>query len=178
MSKTDPTLRLARRIAADAMPLPGLVDRWLTAVRLATPDGWPAGGASGPRPVNHISDPTGDMATSRTTGTGPGYRPADEHDLVVTQLRIIDAALAIITDTCARRHVHHGDTPTCSGGHLPGANIPRSEGGWHDATCDRPAELARREAGDYALRRNGLCSTCYRRFTRWDEARRVTNVVT
>jgi hypothetical protein len=167
MSKTDPTLRLARRIAADAITIPRAVETWLTALRLATADGWPNGGTSGPRPVNHVSDPVGEMATANTTGTGPGYRPVDEHELVVTQLRIIDAALAIITDTCSRRHIHHGDTPTCSGGHLPGANIPRSEGGWHDATCDKPASLYRRESGDYAPRRDGLCDTCARRRDRW-----------
>lgn len=179
MSKADPTARLARTIAADVVALPTAIDAWLAALRTATADGFGVGsGSAGPRPVNHISDPTGEQATHNTTGTGAGYGPADEYQLVLDNLRVAAAALEIVARRTARRHVHHGDTPTCSGGHLQGAHIPRSAGGWHDATCCEPAELVRREDGGYALRYEGLCGRCARRCQRWKQRHDVVRATT
>ena len=169
--QTDPTIRLARKIAADATALPRVVESWLTSIRLVTADGYGSGRPAdpGPRAVNTISDPTGEQAARNTTGTGSGYGPSDEHGLVLDQLRIAAAALELAGRYASRRDVFHGDTPVCSGGHLAGAHIPQSAGGWCDPTCATPAELHRGEDGGYSLRREGLCEACGRRYRRWKE---------
>lgn len=180
MSTTDPA-KLARRIAADAAVLPRMIEAWLADVRLAMADGFGVGRSTdhGPRPVNAISDPTGEQAAHNTTGTGAGYGPSDEHALVLETLTVIVGSFDVLKRFTARRDIHHGVTQACSGGHLPGAAIPRSNGGWHDATCTNPAELYRREDGGYALRREGLCTACARRYHRWrSHASDVTEPVT
>lgn len=179
MSRTDPTIRLARRIATNAITLPRSVEAWLADVRLAAADGYGSGRSTdhGPRAVNAVSDPTGDQAARNTTGTGRGYGPTDEHQLVHDTLVQIAAGFEVLERFIAKRDVHHGVTQTCSGGHLPGAQIPQSAGGWHDATCNAPAELHRTDDGGYTLRREGLCETCSRRYRRWKE-RTPVNVPT
>lgn len=180
MTKTDPTVRLARKIAADSVALPRAVEAWLTDVRLNTADGYGSGRSTdhGPRALGTISDPTGDQAARNTTGTGRGYGPTDEHQLVHDTLVQIAASFEVLERFIAKRDVHHGVTQTCSGGHLPGAQIPQSAGGWHDATCSKPAELHRTDDGGYSLRYQGLCLACHRRFYRWKERTNVTTANT
>ena len=167
---TDPN-RLARQLAHDATTVAGDVRRTLDHLRLITPDGYPTRGEGGGS-RGGVSRPVENMALNRTTGTGPGYRPADVAAEITRQLTIATMAVATIRDLCAPWNRNEGTeppAPRCSGSHLDGALVPRSDGGWHDPNCEKPAELYRREDGGYSLRRDGLCEACYGRRRRFLE---------
>jgi hypothetical protein len=163
----DPT-RIARRIAADLVDIAGAMPRWQAEVRLQARDGYPASTGGGGGSKGEISDPTSAAALANTSGTRSGYQPSDEHQVVVETLRSIEAQCEVLRRLVGRRNiVRDVEVLTCSGGHLPGAHIPLSDGGWHDPTCTVPAEMRRLADGSYVVARDGLCSTHARYYRRW-----------
>lgn len=162
---------LARRIAHKAATLPLDVSRWHDVIADQILDGYPMRTGDDVGRASGVSDPTSRAAIANTTGTGRGYRPADELDVVLQELRIIDAALTLVDKFVRKRIVYTGTTPRCFGGHLDGAAIPRAEGGWYDEACENVADMYTHADGSQSIRRNGLCVACAVRYYRWRNRR-------
>ena len=173
--------RLARRAdttALDAHAIDTRIDTWIASQQLRAADGYGTGRSTdhGPSATGTISDPTLTAALTNTGGTGNTYGPQDRIDWARQQLAGIaqdwadlaerQRALLDFMRPDTRTDDNH-PTPRCNGDHLPGASIPTSDGGWHDPTCSNDAELYTRTDGTVTLRRNGLCGTCSKRYTRW-----------
>ena len=119
-------------------------------------DGYPTlGGSGGHGGKNSISDPTANAALNRTTGSGSGYRVADQVQLLEHSLRIAAAALGDALTIVDRLQPRPGDTPRCSGGAGLDGHLE-----WGDPTCTR--------VPDGRPSRSGLCDACYQRQYRWE----------
>lgn len=139
---------LARRIAHDAANLPLDVRRTLDWLAVMIRDGYPSGG-SGARASGH-GDPVPAAALANTTGTGPGYRPADKLDLLTYHLHVIEGSLVVILDDIARGAQLHHATHTkdrCAG--------------LIDPTCTRLRADGDGDTADDRTRFNGLCADCW-----------------
>jgi hypothetical protein len=124
-------------------------------------DGYPTlGGSGGHGGKNSISDPTANAALNRTTGTGSGYRVADQVQLLEHSLRIAAAALGDCLTIVDRLQPRPGDTPRCSGGAgLDGAHGPN---GWGDERCEN--------IPDGRASYLGMCNACAQRRYRWERS--------
>ena len=125
-------------------------------------DGYPTLGGSGGGHggKNTISDPTANAALNRTTGTGSGYRVADQVQLLEHSLRIAAAALGDALTIVDRLQPRPGDTPRCSGGAGLDGHLE-----WGDPTCTR--------VPDGRPSRHGMCDACHNRRDRWGRVPRT-----
>jgi hypothetical protein len=124
-------------------------------------DGYPTlGGSGGHGGKNNISDPTANAALNRTTGTGAGYRVADQVQLLEHSLRIAAAALGDCLTIVDRLQPRPGDTPRCSGGAGLDGHLE-----WGDPTCTR--------VPDGRPSRHGMCDACHNRRDRWGRVPRT-----
>jgi hypothetical protein len=124
-------------------------------------DGYPTlGGSGGHGGKNSISDPTANAALNRTTGTGSGYRVADQVQLLEHSLRIAAAALGDCLTIVDRLQPRPGDTPRCSGGAGLDGHLE-----WGDPTCTR--------VPDGRPSRHGMCDACHNRRDRWGRVPRT-----
>jgi len=124
-------------------------------------DGYPTlGGSGGHGGKNTISDPTANAALNRTTGTGSGYRVADQVQLLEHSLRIAAAALGDCLTIVDRLQPRPGDTPRCSGGAGLDGHLK-----WGDPTCTR--------VPDGRPSRHGMCDACHNRRERWGRVLRT-----
>ena len=124
-------------------------------------DGYPTlGGSGGHGGKNAISDPTANAALNRTTGTGAGYRVADQVQLLEQCLRIAAAALGDCLTIVDRLQPRPGDTPRCSGGAGLDGHLE-----WGDPTCTR--------VPDGRPSRHGMCDACHNRRDRWGRVPRT-----
>ena len=124
-------------------------------------DGYPTlGGSGGHGGKNTISDPTANAALNRTTGTGAGYRVADQVQLLEQCLRIAAAALGDCLTIVDRLQPAPGATPRCSGGAGLDGHLE-----WGDPTCTR--------VPDGRPSRHGMCDACHNRRDRWGRVPRT-----
>ena len=124
-------------------------------------DGYPTlGGSGGHGGKNTISDPTANAALNRTTGTGTGYRVADQVQLLEHSLRIAAAALGECLTIVDRLQPAPGATPRCSGGAGLDGHLE-----WGDPTCTR--------VPDGRPSRHGMCDACHNRRDRWGRVPRT-----
>ena len=124
-------------------------------------DGYPTlGGSGGHGGKNTISDPTANAALNRTTGTGAGYRVADQVQLLEQCLRIAASALGDALAVVDRLHPAPGATPRCSGGAGLDGHLE-----WGDPTCTR--------VPDGRPSRHGMCDACHNRRDRWGRVPRT-----
>lgn len=121
-------------------------------------DGYPTlGGSGGHGGKNTISDPTANAALNRTTGTGTGYRVADQVQLLEQCLRIAAAALGDCLTIVDRLQPAPGDTPRCSGGAGLDGHLE-----WGDPTCNN--------VPDGRASYFGMCNACAQRRYRWERS--------
>lgn len=168
---SDPNFA-ANQIAHRTRNMPSQVMHVAAALRTVTPDGYPNGGdrtgSSGP------SDPTAGAALARTTGTGPGYRTADDWAELLHAIATMQAAL----DTIAALHqryarAHSTPADRCSGLIDPTCTRIRDGHPDHHGLCAPCALLACRTCWKRPAdqRRSPVthdksCEACYRRESR------------
>lgn len=128
-----------RNLSYDA---PQRIEAALRRMTLLAPDGYPGTG-SGPGQINTVSDPTGDAVMDRTTGTGPGYNIADDHELIGQNLAMIAGLLHGIYTVTDRWTLAEGVIPRCSRLIDPDCTNVRSDGASNESD------------------RNGLCVECW-----------------
>lgn len=157
---SDPIIA-ANQIGNRTRHLSSITRRIVAALHLDAADGYPAGSSGGRGPVNEISDPTFGAVNARTTGTGDGYGPADDHDLLLEQLAVMQAALDIVDTIHARRvQARAQAADRCSG--------------YVDATCERLQPSPRHPHGvcDHCWTAN-RCPSCGERLIATNPPRRL-----
>lgn len=121
-------------------------------------DGYPTlGGSGGYGGKNTISDPTANAALNRTTGTGAGYRVADQVQLLEQCLRIAASALGDAISVVDRLQPAPGATPRCSGGAGLDGHL-----NWGDPACTN--------VPDGRPSYHGMCNACHQRRYRWERS--------
>ena len=160
---------LANRIATRSRTLPTTVLHLDTGLRLTAATGWPTGGQG--RSGGH-SDAVVGAVIARTTGTGPGYRPADIHAELIRALGTIDGAIDII-EQFARdwgQMIRAATSDLCTGAIRPEcSNVAADDTGLclqcqaiQAALCPR-CGIRPKVARLSPVTGQGCCEACYRR---------------
>lgn len=151
--RTDPELdRQSWRLSRAATTLPTVLEH--IAEQLAHTTNSSSG--DGNRPVNHISDPTGQAALQR-------HHTTLRRDSILEARRRVGIAIDLLDEACRNAL---GATPH------PAADEPRCNGGdpstWGDPECGELVEHYTRNDGTTAYRSSSLCVKHRKRRERWE----------
>ena len=155
---------LANRVAHRARTIPTTVLHLDAGLRLNAATGWPTGGQG--RNSGH-GDPVTGAVIARTTGTGPGYRPADIHAAMMSALAIADGQFDLI-ERFARDYgemIRAATSDLCSGAIRPECSNVASDDGLclecraeACTRCHRRPKSGRRSP----ITGQGCCDACHR----------------